>query len=201
MKSIAWRWREAGRADLDPVGLVGAVADQIDAELALGALGRDIDLAGGDVEALGEQLEVMDQRFHRLLHLGALGREHLAVERGDRAFRHVVEALLHDPRRLADLLDPDHEPVVAIALGADRNVELHPVVDLVGLAAADVPGDAGGADHRTGKAPGERVLLGDRRDVDVALLEDAVVGDEADRILEQARQAMCRPSRRCRRAA
>ncbi len=38
------------------------------------------------------------------------------------------------------------------------------------------------------------------RDVDVALLEDAVVGDEADRVLEQL-AAGCRASRRCRRAA
>ena len=42
---------EAGRADLAAVGLVGAVGDQIDAELALGAFGRDIDLAGGDVDS------------------------------------------------------------------------------------------------------------------------------------------------------
>ena len=51
MKSIAWRWLNAGRADLAAVGLVGAVGDQIDAELALGAFGRDIDFAGGDVDS------------------------------------------------------------------------------------------------------------------------------------------------------
>ena len=91
---------------------------------------------------------MVDQRFHRLLHLGALGREHLAVERRHRAFRHRVEALLHDPRRLADLLDPHHEAVVAVALVPTGHVELHLVVDFVGLALAQIPGQAGGADHR-----------------------------------------------------
>jgi hypothetical protein len=38
---------EAGRADLHPVGLVGAVRHEIDAELALGAFGGDIDFARG----------------------------------------------------------------------------------------------------------------------------------------------------------
>src|SRR5437762_12337589 len=47
---------EAGRADLDPVRLVRSVGDEIDAELPLGAFGRDVDLAGGNVEALGVEL-------------------------------------------------------------------------------------------------------------------------------------------------
>ncbi len=43
----------------------------------------------------------------------------------------------------------------------------------------------GAADHRAGEAPGQRILLRHGGDIDVALLEDAVVGDQADRILEQ----------------
>jgi hypothetical protein len=65
--------REAGRADLAAVGLVGAVGDEIDAELALRRLDGGIGLAGRHVEALGVELEVMDQRFHRALHLAARG--------------------------------------------------------------------------------------------------------------------------------
>src|SRR5687767_356750 len=41
--------REAGGADLEPVGFVGAVGHEIDAELALGRLDRRIDLAFRDV--------------------------------------------------------------------------------------------------------------------------------------------------------
>src|SRR5207237_2873635 len=52
--------RKTGRADLALVGLVAAVGDEIDTELALGRLDRGIDLAGRHVEALGIELEVMD---------------------------------------------------------------------------------------------------------------------------------------------
>ena len=75
---------KAGRPDLAFVGLVGAVGDEIDAELALGRLDRGIDLAGRHVEAFGVELEVMDERFHRALHLGALGRHDLVVVDRDR---------------------------------------------------------------------------------------------------------------------
>src|SRR3546814_7473088 len=78
---------ERRRADLAAVRFVAAVANQIDAELAFRALSRDVNLARGDVEALGIELEMMDQRFHRLLHLAALRRDDLAVEARDRAAR------------------------------------------------------------------------------------------------------------------
>src|SRR3546814_1069418 len=65
----------------------------------------------------------MDQRFHRLLHLGALWRHDLAVKAGDRAGRHVAQTLFDDLCRLIDFLDADHEAVVAIAAGADRSEE------------------------------------------------------------------------------
>src|SRR6185369_6109374 len=62
---------KARRADLALVGLVAAVGDQIDAELAFRRLDRGIDLAGRHVNALGVELEVVDERFHRTLHLVA----------------------------------------------------------------------------------------------------------------------------------
>src|SRR3546814_7413852 len=46
---------ERGRADLAAIGLVAAVADQIDAEFALRAFGGDIDFARGDVETRSEE--------------------------------------------------------------------------------------------------------------------------------------------------
>src|SRR3546814_16231852 len=87
-----------GRADLAAIGLVAAVADQIDAEFALRAFGGDIDFARGDVETLGIELEVMAQRFHRLLHLGALWRNDLAVKAGDRAGRPGAQTMVEDLR-------------------------------------------------------------------------------------------------------
>ena len=44
--------RKARRADLQPIRLVGAVADEVDAELALRMLDRGIGLALGHAEAL-----------------------------------------------------------------------------------------------------------------------------------------------------
>src|SRR5271168_4370847 len=61
--------RKTGRADLALVWLVAAVGDEIDTELALRRLHRDINLAGGNVDALGVELEVVDQRFHRAFHV------------------------------------------------------------------------------------------------------------------------------------
>src|SRR3546814_7638162 len=78
---------DLGRPDLAAIGFVGAVRHQIDAEFALGAFGRDVNLSGWHVEAFGIELEVMDQRFHRLLHLAALGRHDLAVEIGWASWR------------------------------------------------------------------------------------------------------------------
>ena len=183
MKSIACRWLKAGRADLAAVGAVGAVGDEVDAELALRALGRDVHFAGRHVIAFGVELEVMDEGLHRGLHLGPARREHLAVG-ADRPLRHFVQALADDAPALPDFLAADHEAVVAVAIGPDRNVEVHAVIDFVWLRAADVPRNAGCPDHRAGEAPGDRVVLVDRADVDVALLEDSVVGDQRDGVLE-----------------
>src|SRR4051812_16504936 len=76
---------EAWRPDLAPVGTVGPVRDEKYAELALRSLDSDIDLAGGNVEALGVQLEVMDQRLHRTFHLATPRRRDLVVLQDYRA--------------------------------------------------------------------------------------------------------------------
>ena len=47
--------------------LAGAVGDEVAADLAARRLDRDVRLARRHLEALGEQLEVVDQRFHRLV--------------------------------------------------------------------------------------------------------------------------------------
>src|SRR3546814_19027852 len=98
--------------------------------------------------------------------------------RTDTLFPYTTLFRSHNARGLAHLLAADHHAVVAVAFGADGDVELHPVVDVIGLRLAEVPGKAGSADHRAGEAPGERVRLRPPGDVDVALLEDAVVDDK-----------------------
>src|SRR5690606_40108691 len=69
-----------------------------------------------------------------------------------------------------------------------RHFKVHAVIYVLRLALAQVPRNSRSPDHRTGKAPGNCVFFAYLGDVDVALLEDAVVGNQADRILEQARQ-------------
>src|SRR3546814_10914819 len=71
--------------------------------------------------------------FRSLLHLAALRRHDLAVEAGDRAGGHVAQALLDDLRRLIDFLDAHHEAIVAIAAGADGNIEIHRRIGVIGL--------------------------------------------------------------------
>ena len=166
-KSIACEVREAGRADLALVGLVGAVGDQIDAELALGRLDRGVDLARRHVEALGVELEMMDERLHRALHLGALGRHDLVVVDRDRPlpFRRaqLLQALLHDADGLAHLLHADQIAVVVVAVLADRNVEIELGIAFVGLRLAQIPGGARAAHHHAGEAPGPGVVERDPR--------------------------------------
>src|SRR5947208_11965341 len=111
--------RERGCADLALVGPVAAVGDEIDPELALGGFDRGIDFAGRHVESLGVELEMMDQGFHRALHLPAPRRHDLVVRMADGAlpFREpqLLQTLVHDPHRLAHLLHADAVTVVAVA--------------------------------------------------------------------------------------
>ena len=181
--------RIARRAHLAAIRFVGAVGDQIDAELALGRLDIGVDLAGRRAEALGIELEVVDHRLHRALHLGAARRRDLVVLDHHRARRLSQQgaALAHDAQGLAHLLHAAEITVVAVAVDPQRDVEFQFVIDLVGLVAAQVPGDARAAQHHAGEAPGEGLLAGDDADIDVALLEDAVVGDQAAHVLEPAR--------------
>jgi hypothetical protein len=91
------------------------------------------------VEALGVELEVMDQRFHRGLHLAARGGVILPLASmsgptGSLAMHCLMIG------RLAHLLHAAEIAVIAVAVLADRNLELELVVALIGLRTAQVPG-------------------------------------------------------------
>ncbi len=156
-RTISSMRREMGetrRADLHPVGLVGTVGDQVDAELALGMLHRRVGFTGRHAVAFGEQLEVMDQRLHVVLHLDPARRHDLVIVDHHRAgiLAQPLDALADDAIRLAHLFDAHQIAVVAVAVDAHRDVELHPVIDFVGLLLAQIPLDAGAAQHRTGES-------------------------------------------------
>ena len=139
------------------------------------------------MKAFGVQFEMMDQRFHRALHFRTFGWHDLAIVAGDRAFGHFLQALFHDARRLPDFLDTNHEAVVAIAARADGHVEVHLRINVIGLRLAQIPCNARPADHRAREAPFNRIVLRHDPDIDIALLEDAVVRNERNRIVEQPR--------------
>ena len=140
---------EARRADLAAVRPIGPVGDEVHGELALRRLDRAIGLAGRHVIALGIELEVVDQRFHGALHLVAGRWRDLAVHHMDRALGQLGQALLDDADALAHLLDPHEVAGIAVAGLADRHVELHAVVDVVGPGPCADP-----TARRTRAAPG-----------------------------------------------
>ena len=173
--------RETGRADLQAVRFVCAIGDQIDAKLALRRFDCSVGFARRHVEAFGVEFEVMDQRLHRVLHLGAARRRELRVLRHyrTRRFTQQLAALFDDLRGLVHLLHTAEIAIIAIAVLADRNFEIEFAVNFVRLRAAQIPGHAGAAHHHTRETPLQRVFLADDADIDVALLEDAVAGEQA----------------------
>jgi hypothetical protein len=139
-----------------------------------------------------KQLEVMDQLFHVGLHLDSRGGGAtlwLSVITGPGVLAQPVDALPDDAVGLAHLLDAHQVAVVAVAVDADRYVEFHAVVDLVGLLLAQVPLDAGAAQHGTGEAEGQGTLGRDHADADGALLPDAVVGEQRLVLVDVGRES------------
>src|SRR6516164_7785197 len=186
--------RKRGRADLAFIGLVRSVGDQIDAELALGGFHRRIDLPGRHAKAFGVEFEVMDQRFHRALHLAAARGEDLVVLHRDRTLPiwsvELRDALSHDAHRLAHFFHADAVPVVAVAVLADRNIEVHFGVAFIGLRLAQVPRRAGAADHHAGKTPLPGLLQRHHTDVDIALLEDTVAREQAIEVIDHFQEGV-----------
>ena len=115
------------------------------------------------MEALRDELEVVDEGLHGLPHdlADVLGRVALAV-RGDRqasgpgdlrvgdhggravALVQPVEHLPDDAHGLVALVEANHRAVVDVGLVAGGNIELEVLVAAVGLALAQVQGQAGG---------------------------------------------------------
>ena len=149
---------------------LGTIADDIDTHLALGGLDSRVGVAGRNGVALGVEQEVVDEGLHVLLHGGARGRGDLVVLDADGAGGHLVEALVDDAERLAELLHAAQVAVVAVAVDADGNVELDLVVGVVRLALADVPRHTGTAEHDA--CEGQVQSVGGRDHADAAQTVD-----------------------------
>src|SRR5258708_16798472 len=123
---------------------------------------------------------MLDQGLHVALHLLAPRRPYLAVVDHDRT-RIILQprdALADDSGGLAQLLDAHQVAIVTIAVDAHRDVKIHQVVDFVGLLLAQIPLDAGAAQHRPGKSQLHGALRSDPADIDGALLPDPIISDQ-----------------------
>src|SRR5579875_1691221 len=204
---------EGGVAEMRPVGPGAAVADGVAAEFALGRLDGRVRLSWRHAEPLGDQLEVVDERFHGLAHdvgdvlgsraqaVGAEGQLRGPADLGVRDHHRVVggplagepaEALVDDLERLLDLVHPDHVPAVGVAGVHGGHVELVGFVTAVRLALAQVPRQPGAAQHRPRHAErdaalqvevGDALRPGDEDRVGVDQL--AQVADEPGRLPEE----------------
>src|SRR6056297_1802587 len=172
--------RETRGAQVHPERLVGTVGNHVAAEFTFGCLDRGIGLAFGYAIALGEQFEVMDECFHVIFHFLARRRSNLVItgHYRTRVLAQPGDALLTDPHRLAHFLLAHQVAVVAVAVDAHRDVEIHFTVLRIGLLLAQVPCHTRAAQHRAGEAELAGALGRDHADADVALLPDAVVGDQ-----------------------
>src|SRR5262249_42112002 len=139
------------------------------------------------VETFGVELEVVDQRLHRALHLRPARRRDLVVIDHHRPsplrLAQLADTLLHDAHRLAHFLHADAVAVVAVAVLADRNVEIHLRISLVRLRLAQIPRRPGTAHHHAREAPRPGISELHDTDVDIALLEDAVAGQQRLKII------------------
>src|SRR5262249_24482857 len=109
--------------------LPAAVADEVEPELPVRALDREVHVTRGWAHAFGDQLELVDQLFHAVEDL-ALGRPPEArIVDVHRPVGKLAETLLDDARALAYLLDADEVPVVVVTVRPDGHVEVELVID------------------------------------------------------------------------
>ena len=131
---------------------------------------------------------MMDQRFHRLLHLTARRRGDFVVLGAYRTAGHLIDTLRYNLETLPHLFDTDEIAVEAIAVLADRNIEIHLRVDVIGLRFAQIPWHTAAAQHRAREPPIEGIVLADDTDVDRALAKNSVFRQQGFNIVDDPRK-------------
>ena len=169
---------ETGCANLAAVRPLGAVGDDENTHLTLGGLDGAVGLTRRNGVTLGVEQEVVDESLHVLLHCGAGRRSDLVVLDLDGASGHLVQALVDDAERLAELLHAAEVTVVAVTVDADGDVELDLVVGVIGLGLADIPRDTGSTEHDTREGVVEGISSADDTNTLGTADPDTVVGQE-----------------------
>src|SRR5436305_2653464 len=179
---------ETGRPAVDAVRFARAVADDVEAELAVRPLDHAVHLPLRDRDAVHDQLEVVDHGLH-LVVAGLLGRQrHVRIVDDPRPGRHAaVEELADHLQRLPDLQHADAEAVVDVAAVEHRHLEVERVVEVVGVGPPDVVADAARPQAGAGPAPVDRVLARDGGDADRAVDPDPVLVDQGLDVVDPRR--------------
>lgn len=116
--------------------------NEVDTHLSLRGFDGGVSLAGWNGIALAEELEMVDERLHALLHRSTRWRHELVVVNADGAFGDLVQTLrvsishqlaswkvkadlVNDPQTLPELLDATHITVVAVTVLSDGDIELN----------------------------------------------------------------------------
>src|SRR5262245_64975029 len=95
---------EAGWPHAHAIGPAAAVADEVEAELAVGAFHGLIRLAGRDADAFHHDLEMVHQAFDRVVDVTLRRQREARIADHHRPRRHLLEALLGDAHRLLHLV-------------------------------------------------------------------------------------------------
>ena len=134
---------------------------------------------------------MVNQVFHACFHFGTFGRGEFVVCGDDRAGidAQPVNALFDDAYGLAHFFHAAEVAVVAVAVDADGDVEIHLVVHFIRLFLTYVPFHARTAQHDAGKAFLHGALGGDDADADGTLFPDAVVGQKGFECVDVFREA------------
>ncbi|GBF30623.1 hypothetical protein MnTg04_00566 [bacterium MnTg04] len=155
---------------------------------------RRVGFTFGHAITLGKQFEMVDQRFHVVLHLHAGRRHNLLVADHDRAgiFPQPGYALPDDLVGLTHFLHPDQVAIVTIAIDAYRYIEVDPIVNFVGLFLAQVPFHPRASEHGAGESQLPGPLRRNNTDVDGPLLPDPVIGQQSLVFIDASRKPVAK---------
>src|SRR4029079_4380041 len=183
----AWMLSKARSAEWEAARRGGAVAGDVTADLAPRALDGCVHLPLGNLEPLGEDLEVVDQGLHRFVDSGTRWRCHLLVLDPVVAAGHPVEDLTNDLHALAHLVEADRVAIERVAVRPDDHVEVHLRIVEIGHVTTQVPCGAGAAQDRATGAYGTSLLCVDDAAALQPLTPDRLAGHQRVVFLETRR--------------
>src|SRR5262249_6448909 len=144
----------------------------VNTELAFGRFDRVIDLAGRNVEAFGNDQEVMNQCVHMTLHRFTIRQHDFRRVRFHWSRLQTRERLRRDLVRLFHLAHADHVPRPDVAIGFGRHLKIVVLVTAVGICTANIEVDAAATQTWTRESPVNRIFSGDLADALSTALKD-----------------------------